>query len=430
MADKERISTRFIKKISNGCGWTTDYNILQRQQSKKRKFMEKYSKQKKRVPLMGLMMHTSLCWGFALAFVFCSCGQSQNENSPQAIYETSIVKPESRTLESFYPTTIQGRQDVDVFAQITGKIVKVCVKEGQSVRKGQTLFVIDPVPFQAAYNTAKANVSEARAQLATARMKYYANKKLYDAKVIGSVEYRTSQYTLEQVQAVLEQRLAELQSASNNLTYTKVVSPSDGVVGTLPYHTGSLVSASMQQPLIRVSDNQEVWAFFTMNETQLLSLIEQYGSKEKALAAMPDVTLQLSNGKRYSVPGRITNISGLIDQATGSVTLKAVFRNKDGMLYSGFTGNICIPSVHKRSIVVPQSSTYEMQDKRFIYKVVGGKAIATPITVLPVSNGKEFIVTSGLKPGDMIVSGGIANIKDGMEIKTRLQDKKRKETRL
>ena len=390
--------------------------------------MEKYSK--KKVSLMEKMTHSSLFFGFALAFMLCCCGQSQQEDSPQAIYETNIVKPESRTLESFYPTTIQGRQDVDVFAQITGKIVKVCVTEGQTVKKGQTLFVIDPVPFQAAYNTAKANVNEARARLATARMNYQANQKLYDSKIIGRVEYRTTQNALAQAQAVLEQRLAELQSAGNNLTYTKVVSPSDGVVGTLPYHAGSLVSASMQQPLTRVSDNQEVWAFFTMNETQFLSLMEQYGSKEKALAAMPDVTLQLSNGKKYSVPGRITNISGLIDQTTGSVTLKAVFRNSKGMLYSGFTGNVCIPSVNKRSIVVPQSATYEMQDKRFIYKVVGGKAIATPIIVLPISNGKEFIVTSGLKPGDMIVSGGIANIKDGMEIKTRLQGKKRKEARL
>ena len=390
--------------------------------------MEKYSK--KKVSLMEKMTHSSLFFDFALAFMLCCCGQSQQEDSPQAIYETSIVKPESRTLESFYPTTIQGRQDVNVFAQITGKIVKVCVTEGQTVKKGQTLFVIDPVPFQAAYNTAKANVNEARARLATARMNYQANQKLYDSKIIGRVEYRTTQNALAQAQAVLEQRLAELQSAGNNLTYTKVVSPSDGVVGTQPYHAGTLVSASMQQPLTRVSDNQEVWAFFTMNETQFLSLMEQYGSKEKALAAMPDVTLQLSNGKKYSVPGRITNISGLIDQTTGSVTLKAVFRNSKGMLYSGFTGNVCIPSVNKRSIVVPQSATYEMQDKRFIYKVVGGKAIATPIIVLPISNGKEFIVTSGLKPGDMIVSGGIVNIKDGMEIKTQLQGKKRKEARL
>lgn len=390
--------------------------------------MEKYSK--KKVSLMEKMTHSSLFFGFALAFMLCCCGQSQQENSPQAIYETSIVKPESRTLESFYPTTIQGRQDVDVFAQITGKIVKVCVTEGQTVKKGQTLFMIDPVPFWTAYNTAKANVNEARARLATAQMNYHANKQLYNKQIIGSVEYRTTQNALAQAQAVLEQRLAELQNAGNNLTYTKVVSPSDGVVGTLPYHAGTLVSASMLQPLTRVSDNQEVWAFFTMNETQFLSLIEQYGSKEKALAAMPDVTLQLSNGKKYPVPGRITNISGLIDPTTGSVTLKAVFRNSRGLLYSGFTGNVCIPSINKRSMVVPQSATYEMQDKRFIYKVVGGKAIATPIIVLPISNGKEFIVTSGLKPGDMIVSGGIANIKDGMEIKTRLQDKKRKEARL
>ena len=166
-----------------------------------------------------------------------------------------------------------------------------------------------------------------------------------------------------------------------------------------------------------------------MNETQLLNLIEQYGSKEKALAAMPEVKLQLSNGSEYAASGRITNISGLIDTTTGSVTLKAVFENKKGLLYSGFTGNVLIPSVHSQCVVVPQSATYEMQDKIFAYKVVGGKAVATPISVMPVNNGSEYIVTEGLKYGDVIVSGGIANVKDGMEIKTKLQDKRRKEAR-
>lgn len=165
--------------------------------------MEKYSK--KKVSLMEKMTHSSLFFGFALAFMLCCYGQSQQENSPQAIYETSIVKPESRTLESFYPTTIQGRQDVNVFAQITGKIVKVCVTEGQTVKKGQTLFMIDPVPFRTAYNTAKANVNEARARLATAQMNYHANKQLYNKQIIGSVEYRTTQNALAQAQAVLEQ---------------------------------------------------------------------------------------------------------------------------------------------------------------------------------------------------------------------------------
>ena len=366
---------------------------------------------------------------FAVMSALMGCNSPKEDSREQAVYTTSVIVPESRTLEQSYPTTIQGRQDVDVFAQVTGKIVKVCVTEGQAVKKGQILFVIDPVPFQTAYNTAKANVSEARARLATARMNYEANQKLYDAKIIGSVEYRTSKNAFAQAQAQLEQRLAELQSAANNLSYTRITSPSDGVVGILPYHVGSMVSASMQQPLTKVSDNAEVWAFFTMNETQLLNLIEQYGSKEKALAAMPEVKLQLSNGSEYAASGRITNISGLIDTTTGSVTLKAVFENKKGLLYSGFTGDVLIPSIHKRCVVVPQSATYEMQDKIFAYKVVGGKAVATPVSIMPVNNGSEYIVTEGLKYGDVIVSGGIANIKDGMEIKTRSQNKRRKEAR-
>ena len=385
--------------------------------------MEKHSKAKRNKLQCGIY------WALTATLALMGCNNPKENILKQAVYTTSIIVPESRTLEQSYPTTIQGRQDVDVFAQITGKIVKVCVTEGQAVKKGQTLFVIDTVPFQTAYNTAKANVNEARAKLATASINYEANKKLYDAKVIGSVEYLTSQNAFAQAQAQLEQRLAEMQSAGNNLSYTKITSPSDGVIGTLPYHVGSMVSASMQQPLTKVSDNADVWAFFTMNETQLLNLIEQYGSKEKALAGMPEVKLQLSNGSEYSESGRITNISGLIDTATGSVTLKAVFENRKGLLYSGFTGNVLIPSVHRQCIVVPQPSTYEMQDKIFAYKVEGGRAIATPISIVPINNGSEYIVTEGLKYGDVIVSGGIANIKDGMEIKTNLLNKRSKEAR-
>lgn len=386
--------------------------------------MKKVSKQKCRVA------HLVSCCVLVLILAVSSCKQADNGKPQQAVYETSVVVPESRTLEQTYPTTIQGQQDVDVYAQIDGKIVKVCVTEGQQVRKGQTLFLIDSAPYQSAYNTAQANVNEAKAQLASAQTNYHAKKELYEEKVIGRVELETVKNTLAQAQAVLEQRKAELQGARVNLAYTKVTSPSDGVVGTLPFRAGSLVSASMTQPLAKVSDNAEVWAFFTMNESQLLTLIQQYGSKEKALAAMPNATLQLSNGTKYPVPGRITNISGLVDAATGSVTLKAVFRNPKGLLYSGFTGNVCMPSVHKNCIVVPQSATYEMQDKHFVYKVVGGKAVATPITVVENDNGKEFIVTGGLKFGDIIVSGGISNIKDGMKISTTHQNQGRKEARL
>ena len=386
--------------------------------------MEKYCKHKRRIS------HSAIHCMVALLPLFAGCGQDKQEDAQQAIYETSVITPESKILEDSYPTTIQGRQDVNVFAQIAGKIVKVYVVEGQRVKKGQALFLIDPVPFQTAYNTAKANVNEARAQLATATMNYQANQKLYAAKIIGSVEYKTSKNVFAQARAVLEQRMAELHNAANNLGYTRVVSPSDGVVGTLPYQPGSLVSANMQQPLTQVSDNAEVWAFFTMNETQLLNLVQRYGSKEKALAAMPGVTLQLSNGTKYPTVGRITNISGLIDPATGSVTLKAVFPNRRGLLYSGFTGNIRIPYTYHRCIVVPQSSTYEMQDKRFVYKVVNSKAVATPIVVVSNDNGREFVVTKGLHFGDTIVSGGISGIKDGMEIKTKLIGMNRKEAHL
>lgn len=297
--------------------------------------------------------------------------------------------------------------------------MKVCVGEGERVKKGQPLFMIDPVPYEAALETARAAVHTAEARLSTAELDYRGKEELHRAKVVSDVDLQTAKNALTEAKSIVEQRRSEMKNAANNLSYTVVRSPSNGVVGMLPYRVGALVSANSEQPLTTVSDNVEMWVYFSMNETALLSLMQQYGNMGSALASMPNVRLQLSNGTEYPSAGKIENISGVIDPQTGSVTLKAVFPNRNGLLFSGSTGNVLLPYEYKSCIVMPQASTYELQDKRFAYKVVNGKAVATQIKVLPLSNGKEFIVTSGLKVGDTVVSGGIALLKDGMQIKTR-----------
>lgn len=236
------------------------------------------------------------------------------------------------------------------------------------------------------------------------------------------MDLQTAENALAEAKAVVEQRRSEMKNAANNLSYTVVRSPSDGVVGTLPYRVGALVSAGSEQPLTVVSDNTEMWVYFSMSETALLALLQRYGNISSAIASMPAVRLQLSDGTEYPMAGKIENVSGVIDRQTGSVTLKAVFPNNEGLLLSGFTGNVLLPYEYDACVVIPQASTYELQDKRFAYKVVDGKAVATQIKVLPRNDGKEFIVTDGLKAGDTVMSGGIASLKDGMEIKTTKEE--------
>lgn len=369
-------------------------------------------------------MENNIKSGFKLLFLlviillsFTACKKGQNQQKEIATFETQVLSPQNSTLETKYSASIQGKQDVQLFPQVSGTIIKINVEEGSVVRKGSTLFIIDQVPFKAALNTAKANLSAVKAQLANAQLIYNSKKELFNQHVVSEFDLKTSENELLLVKAQVEQMTAQVDNAANNLSYTVIKSPSDGIVGTLPYRLGALVSASMTTPLTTISDNSEMQVFFSMNENQLLSLTKQYGTIKNTMDSLPDVRLELSDGSIYMKTGRIKGISGLIDRNTGSVTLKAVFPNKDRLLFSGSTGNILLPVEYKNNIVIPQVATYELQDKRYVYKVIDGKVVATQISVSPVSNGQEFIVTEGLAFGDEIVTKGIASLQDGMQIK-------------
>ena len=192
--------------------------------------------------------------------------------------------------------------------------------------------------------------------------------------------------------------------------------PANGVVGTLPYRVGALVSASIPQPLTTVSDNSDVYVYFSMTENQLLNLTRQYGSIANTLKNMPDVRLVLNDGSVYARTGRIESISGVIDTSTGSVQLRAVFPNADGLLHSGGAGSVIVPNIHKDCVVVPQVATFELQNKVYVYKVEDGKATSSMIDVEKINNGREYIVKSGLTPGDVIVAEGVGLLREGTPI--------------
>ena len=344
-----------------------------------------------------------------------SCGQAPTAMGP-AEYAVMTIATTDREIPINYSATIRGRQDIAIYPQVSGTIFELCVNEGQTVSKGQPLFIIDQVPYKAALQTAEANVAAAKAGVATAQLTYDSKKELYAKNVVSQYDLLTAENTLLTAKAQLAQAEAQRVNAANNLSYTVVKAPANGVVGTLPYRVGALVSASIPQPLTTVSDNSDVYVYFSMTENQLLNLTRQYGSIANTLKIMPDVQLVLNDGSVYDRTGRIESISGVIDTSTGSVQLRAVFPNADGLLHSGGAGSVIVPNIHKDCVVVPQVATFELQNKVYVYKVEDGKATSSMIDVEKINNGREYIVKSGLTPGDVIVAEGVGLLREGTPI--------------
>ena len=349
-----------------------------------------------------------------------SCGQAPTEQGP-AQYGVTTIATTDREIQSNYSATIRGRQDIDIYPQVSGTISELRVTEGQSVSKGQTLFIIDQVPYKAALQTAEANVAAAKASVATAQLTYDSKKELFAKSVVSQYDLSTAENTLLTAKAQLAQAEAQRVNAANNLSYTVVKAPANGMVGTLPYRVGALVSASIPQPLTTVSDNSEMYVYFSMTENQLLNLTRKYGSIANTLKNMPDIQLQLNDGSIYDQTGRIESIIGIIDTSTGSVQLRAAFPNKGGLLHSGGAGSIILPVNYTDCIVVPQVATFELQDKVYVYKVVDGKATSSMIDVEKINNGREYIVKSGLVPGDVIVAEGVGLLREGTPIVAKTQ---------
>ena len=372
-------------------------------------------KMKKRKAIGAFVKGAAYSLTALLAF---SCGNSQQGGMPALSLAVMTVEPTSQELNSAYPATIKGQQDIEIRARVSGYITKLCVDEGAVVHKGQPLFLIDAVPYQKAVQAAEAAVEVAKANVATTQLTVDSKTELHAQNIISDYDLQTAKNSLASAKAALAQAEAQLASARNDLSYTTITSPSDGVVGTIPFRVGSLVGTTTQEPLTVVSDINKMFVYFSMNEKQLLALTRQKdGSVNSMIGAMPEVQLQLADGTMYPAKGKIETLSGVIDLSTGAVQMRATFPNAQRLLRSGGTGTVLIPSVLDSALLIPQSATYEVQDKKFVY-VLGdsSKVKNTEITVFPLDNGKQYVVTSGLKPGEQVVVEGVATLRDGMPI--------------
>ncbi|QVJ80314.1 MULTISPECIES: efflux RND transporter periplasmic adaptor subunit [Prevotellaceae] len=330
-------------------------------------------------------------------------------------YPVTTVGTQSSETQTTYPATIKGVQDVQISPKVAGFITQVNVKEGQTVSAGQVLFVIDNVTYQAQVRQAQASVNTAKASLNTAKLSYENAQKLHENGVIGDFELQQATNQYEQAKATVAQAEALLASNKEMLSFCYVKSPAAGVVGTLPYKVGALVSTG--SVLTTVSNNSSMEVYFSVTEKDALEMSKGEGGQNAAVSKFPPVKLKLADGTLYNLDGTVTKMSGVIDAATGSVQMIALFQNPQRVLKSGGSGAIVIPHSNSSAIIIPQSAVSEVQNKKFVYLLgADNKVKYSEIQVAPQNDGMNYMVTAGLKAGDKYVTNGITKLSDGMEI--------------
>jgi membrane fusion protein (multidrug efflux system) len=347
----------------------------------------------------------------ALLLASCGGGGGGRPNFGDNEYPVVTVGTSSASSQATYPASIKGVQDVQISPKVQGFITQINVKEGQNVGAGQVLFVIDNATYQAQVRQAQAQVNTAQAALNTAKLSYENAQKLFENKVIGDFELQSATNSYESAKASLSLAQASLASAKEMLSFCYVKSPAAGVVGTLPLKKGALVNTA--SVLTTVSNISSMEVYFSMTEKDVLAM-QKSGS---GLQSLPTVKLQLSDGTIYGHEGKVTKMSGVIDPATGTVQMIAVFPNPERLLKSGGSGSIVIPHDNATAIVIPQSCVSEVQNKKFVYTVGSDNKVKfTEIMVAPQNDGINFVVTDGLKVGDKYVTNGITKLSDQMEI--------------
>ena len=351
----------------------------------------------------------------AASMILASCGGGGRPTFGDNEYPVVTVGTQSSTTQTTYPATIKGVQDVQISPKVAGFITQINVKEGQTVSAGQVLFVIDNVTYQAQVRQAQASVNTAKASVNTAKLSFENSQKLHESGVIGDFELQSATNAYEQAKAGLAQAEASLSSAKEMLSYCYVKSPAAGVVGTLPYKVGALVSTG--NVLTTVSNNSSMEVYFSVTEKDALEMSKDAGGQKGAIEKFPAVKLRLADGSMYDLEGTVTKMSGVIDAATGSVQLIALFQNPQRVLKSGGSGAIVIPHNSSSAIIIPQSAVSEVQNKKFVYLLgADNKVKYSEITVATQNDGMNYIVTGGLKTGDKYVTNGITKLSDGMEI--------------
>ncbi len=361
-----------------------------------------------------------MTWMMAIAMVpvgLTSCGVDMPQMKDSS-FETMTVKKTDIELPYKFSARMKGQNDVTVTPQVSGQLMKICVTEGQQVKKGQTLFIIDSRNAQLELEAAQANLQAALAQENSAKLEYDSNKNLFDKKIVSSYMLNNSENAYKQAQAAVAQARAAVNRAKVNLGFCTITASVSGIIGEIPVRIGDQVSPMTQ--LTMLSGNTTMYAEFSVTEAIVEAMVKE-GMKasevDEYIAQLPEATFVMKNGTEYPHKGRVVSLTGVVNAETGSLTSKVSFPNPDGHLYSGIQGTIIMPFAEKSVIVIPQYAVVRLQDKAQVYKVkADSTATAVEVTTEETGNGKEFIVTSGLNVGDRIVTVGANNVTEGQKV--------------
>ena len=357
-----------------------------------------------------------------MAMGLTACGLDIPKEVPSS-YETMKVEKKDIEVPMKFSAKLKGQSDVTITPQVSGQLMRICVTEGQQVKKGQTLFIIDSRNAQHEVEAARANLQAAQAN--SAKLEFESNKNLFDKKIVSSYMLENSRNSYNQAQAAVSQAKAavtQAQSSVNrakvNLGFCTITAPVSGVIGEIPVRTGDQVSPATYLTIL--SGNTKMDAEFSVSEA-IIEMQVQAGmkgvQKEQHIAALPDVTFVMKNGTEYQHKGRITSLTGVVDAATGSLGCKASFPNPEGHLFSGVQGTVVLPLQQKDVMVIPQNAVVRLQDKSLVYKVkADSTATAVTVTTTSAGDGKNVIVTNGLKVGDRIVTEGANNVQEGQRV--------------
>jgi len=364
------------------------------------------------------MKTKSIILGVSVLLTMASCGGNSSQQQEETIQEYPVITVSTRNadMQSVYPATIKGQEDIEIKPRIDGYIEAIFVDEGSVVKAGQALFKINSPSSEQSLTSARASVNSAKAQVNTAQVDVSRYRPLAEKGIVSEVQLLTYENTYETALASLQQAEATLKNAQATMSWTTVTSPVNGVVGSISYRKGSLVNNS--NTLTTIANTGNVYAYFSLNERKLMDFLNgvEGSTQSEKIKNTPAVTLILADGSEYEDKGRIETITGTVDVTTGSANFRAEFPNKSGKLRSGTSGKVIIPKTLEEVFVIPQKATFSQQDKVLVYKMEGDVVKQQIISVQSMPNGQDYVVTGGLSDGDKIVSDGVATLRDGMKI--------------
>jgi membrane fusion protein (multidrug efflux system) len=347
-----------------------------------------------------------------------SSGSDAYGQMPPPQLPVITVNSQAATTYKEFSASLEGSRDIEIRPQVDGYLDQIYVDEGAQVRKGQLLFRINDRPYREQLNNAKASLAAAKANLSNAEINVAKLTPLVQNNVISDVQLKTAKASYDAAAASVSQAQAMVSNAEINTGYTVIKAPSDGYVGRIPYKTGSLVGTSTPEALTVLSAVKEVYAYFSFSEKDFLEFSNQFPGNtiEEKLKQIPPVDLVLADNSIYPQKGKVETVSGQFNNSMGSISFRAAFPNTNGLLRSGNTGKIRIPQVLGSTIVIPQESTFELQDKVFVFVLAdSNKVTSTPISVAGTS-GNYYLVGKGINPGQKIVYSGLDRLKDGTVI--------------